>query len=236
MNDALTYALDGRVAVVILDDGRLNVFSSTVVEGLHTALDKAAADGACALVLSGRERVFSAGYDLSVMVGADDTSILDLHVRGAELLLRLYSYDVPTVVAAGGHALGFGSLLLLAADHRIGAEDLPAKIGLNAVAIGVALPGYAIELARDRLAQRELPRATMAANVYDLPGAVQAGFLDRLAPSDTLLHEAMAEAQRLAQTDPEVYAQTKRALRRFTRDRIVDWIDNPTGFMDRRLR
>lgn len=46
-------------------DVRLNAFSIPMLEAIHAALDEAQRDGAVVL-LTGRERYFSAGFDLSV--------------------------------------------------------------------------------------------------------------------------------------------------------------------------
>ena len=98
---------------------------------------------------------------------------------GAELLVRLYASPLATVAACTGHALAMGSLLLLASDTRIGADG-PFKLGLNEVAIGMGLPIFAVELARDRLSPRHFTAATVQGQVFDPAGAVEAGYLDRL--------------------------------------------------------
>src|SRR4029450_7764580 len=107
----------------------------------------------------------------------------DLVSSGAELLLHLYGSPLPTVAACTGHALAMGALLLLASDTRLGA-DRPFKLGLNEVAIGMGLPGFAVELARERLSPRHFTESTIQARVYDPAGAVEAGFLDRVVAAD----------------------------------------------------
>ena len=57
-----TYRLEDSVAVISLDDGKANVFSSAVVDHLEGLLDRAEADGARALVIVGRPGRFSAGF------------------------------------------------------------------------------------------------------------------------------------------------------------------------------
>ena len=86
--------------------------------------------------------------------------------------MRLYMHPQPVVVAVTGHALAAGALLALACDVRIGA-DVPAKIGLNETSIGMPLPLFATELARDRLSPTAFVRATLAAEIYDPEGAVR---------------------------------------------------------------
>jgi enoyl-CoA hydratase len=133
--------------------------------------------------------------------------------------MRLYVHPQPVVVAVTGHALAAGALLVLVCDVRIGA-DVPAKIGLNETSIGMPLPQFAAELARDRLTPTALVRATLAAEVYDPAGAVEAGYLDRVVPADGAVGAAVAEANRLGGYRAGAYARTKEILRRATVDRV----------------
>jgi enoyl-CoA hydratase len=217
MTDALSYRLDGGVAVVTFDDGKANAMGHAVIEGLGEALDRAEQE-ATALVLVGGARAFSAGYDLAVMTEST-ASMQGLVAAGARFLMRLYGSPLPTVAACTGHALAGGALTLLATDERIGPSDAPAKLGLNEVAIGMPLPIFAVELARDRLAPAHLTAATLG-RVYDPEGAVAAGYLDRLVPRDEVVDAALATAAELAVLRRGAVGRTKTALR----GRIVEHV------------
>ena len=60
------YSLEGSVATIRIDDGKRNALSPEVLRGIYSAFDRAEADGAI-VVLTGRDSVFSAGFDLNVM-------------------------------------------------------------------------------------------------------------------------------------------------------------------------
>ncbi|HET6664394.1 MAG TPA: crotonase/enoyl-CoA hydratase family protein [Acidimicrobiales bacterium] len=213
----LSTTIEDGVAVLRFDDGKANVLSYPAIDAFEAALDRAEAE-ARAVCIVGREGRLCAGFDLSVMTGAPDDA-RQLVSRGAELLLRLYVHPQPVVVAVTGHALAAGALLVLACDVRIGA-DVPAKIGLNETSIGMPLPLFATELARDRLSPTAFVRATLAAEIYDPEGAVQAGYLDRVVPVDEVVGVAIAEANRLSAYRAGAYARSKEVLRRATVDRI----------------
>ena len=202
-----TYRLADGIAVITLDDGKANAMSMEVVTTLDAHLDQALADGARALVLTGRPGRFSAGFDLAEMTESVE-SMRNLVARGGRWLLRLYGYALPTVAACTGHALAGGALILLASDVRIGA-DMPAKIGLNEVAIGMPLPKFAVELARDRIETHAFTDATIGGTVYDPAGAARVGFLDRVSPEAEVLPQALAEAERLGALRAGAYARTK---------------------------
>ena len=76
------------------------------------------------------------------------------------------------------------------------ARTAPFKIGLNEVGIGMALPMFAIELARERLTPTEFGPATLQARIYDPAAAVGVGYLDRVVAADEVFDTALADAQR----------------------------------------
>lgn len=225
MSDAAlpTYSLDDGIAVITLDDGKANAFGDAVLEALEGLLDRVEADGARALVLIGRDGKFSAGFDLKEMTASVE-GMRALVARGARWWLRLYGLGVPTVAACTGHALAGGAITLMACDVRIGA-DVPAKIGLTEVAIGMPLPIFAVEFARERLVREAFVPATLGATAYDAAGAAAVGYLDRVVPLDALVDEAMAEARRLAELRTGAYARTKTNARRGMIDACLAGVD-----------
>jgi enoyl-CoA hydratase len=210
VSDSISYRLDDGVAVVQVDDGKANAISHEIISGLHDALDRAESE-ARAVVIVGRPGKFSAGFDLATMTSSTD-AMRELVLGGARLLMRIYGYGLPTVAACTGHALAAGALVLLSCDTRIGAEG-PAKIGLNEVAIGMALPVFAVELARARLQPAHFTAATMAARIYDPAGAVEAGYLDEVVADADLVGAAVDRAKSLGELRSGAYARTKSVAR-----------------------
>lgn len=204
------YELSGKTAIVTMDDGKANALSMAMLDELDAALARAEGE-ASAVVLAGRPERFCAGFDLRVMMSSPDSAIALLR-RGADILLRLFALPLPLVIAATGHALAGGALVVLTGDVRLGVEGA-YKLGLNEVAIGLPVPMLAMELARARLSPAELTHATLGAKIYTPAEAVTAGYLDRTAPAGELLALATAEAARLGALPRTAYAATKQRLR-----------------------
>jgi enoyl-CoA hydratase len=217
------YRLDDGVAVITLDDGRANAISVALLDQLHGVLDRAEEE-ARAVVIVGREGRFCAGFDLAAMTESAE-SMRTLVIAGARFLARLYGHSQPTVAACTGHALAAGALVLLACDTRIGADGA-YKLGLNEVGIGMALPVFAVELARDRLSPAAFSAATIQARIYDPPGAVAAGYLDRTGPAGAVIDQAVAEARRLGELRGGAYARTKFVARQAVIDRILATLED----------
>ena len=217
-NDILSYSLEGNVALVRMDDGKANALSEGMLDALGAALARAERE-ASAVILTGREGRFCAGFDLKVMMSSPEAARA-LLLRGADVLMKLYGTPLPLVVACSGHALAGGALVLLTGDVRVGASGA-FRLGLNEVAIGMPVPVLAMELARDRIATAELTRATLQAHIYDPDGAAAAGYLDAVVAPGDLLARAKDEAARLAALPRPAYAATKARLRGRTIAHIV---------------
>jgi enoyl-CoA hydratase len=214
----VTVDVQGNVAVLKMDDGKANALTEKMIAELLSALDQAEAKGH-AVVLAGRPGRYCAGFDLRTMMSGFDAARA-LFSKGGDLLMRLYTFPRPVVVACGGHALAGGALMVLVGDVRFCAAG-EFKIGLNEVGIGLPLPILALEFARDRLLPTELTKATLCARVYDPDAALAAGYVDAVVPEGELLAAAIKEAARLGDFVPGPYAATKKRLREVTVARIT---------------
>ncbi|CAM8649210.1 CaiD Enoyl-CoA hydratase/carnithine racemase [Acidimicrobiia bacterium] len=204
---AVNYELQGSVAVITIDDGKANAISHEIAAAIRSSLDKARNE-ARAVVIAGRPGRFSAGFDLPTMTSSTEAA-RDLLKAGAELALEIHEFPMPVVMASTGHAFAMGAILLMAADVRIGAEG-NYKIGLNEIAIGMPVPRFAVELARNSLSIAEFTKAVNHATVYDCAGAVNAGYLDRLVPDDDVVATAVATAAELGERlHPKPFAMTR---------------------------
>jgi enoyl-CoA hydratase len=205
----VSYALDGKVGIITIDDGKANAITHDVLEHLHGALSKAEGE-AGSVLLVGRPGRFSAGFDLSVMTAGEE-QMRQLVTAGAGLLMRLFTVPLPVVAACTGHALAAGALVLLASDQRLGADGA-FKIGLNEVAIGMPLPHFAIELARYRMPPGQFDSALLG-QVFPPADAVRAGYLDRVVAADDLLSDATALAGQLGELRRGAVSRSKLVAR-----------------------
>jgi enoyl-CoA hydratase len=206
-----------RTALLRMDDAKANAITPDWAQAFSGALDRAEAE-AEAVVITGRPDWFCAGFHRTILTSGVKP-FLALLAQTVQLLERLYSFPMPVVAACTGHALGSGAVLLLACDHRVGADG-PFKIGLNELALGLPVPGQAIEMARERLVSARLVEATLGGRLYDPSAAAGIGFLDEIAPTHDVLRRAAASAATLAVLPREAFATTKLSLRSHTLARI----------------
>ena len=211
MPDVATYELIDQIAIVTMDDGKANAFSPDMIATVNGLLDRAEKE-AKAVVLTGRDGIYSGGFDLRVIRGDDPQAAVDMRLGGTRLMMRLYGLPLPLVIAASGHAIALGAFCLLTGDYRIGtAGDF--RVGLNETSIGMSLPPFGLMLARERLSKRYLTRATMAATMFSSDEAKDAGFLDEVVPKEDLVQRALDVASSYLALDGPAYASVKQGLR-----------------------
>jgi enoyl-CoA hydratase len=205
----VTYAHEGGVATIAMDDAKVNALSPAMQADINAALDRAESDQAV-VILTGRSGVFSGGFDLKVLRGGGDA--MGMLRGGFELSVRLLTYPRPVIIACNGHGIAMGAFLLLSADYRIGVDGA-FRIMANEVAIGLTMPRPAIELCRARLTPAHFNRAMLLSETYTPADAVAAGFLDRVVPEAQLMDEARRLAADLGKLDRAAHKATKERVR-----------------------
>ncbi len=221
MKAFVTYELLDGIATITMDDGKANAMGLRMMQELNTALDRAQADKAV-VVLTGRDRMFSGGFDLAVF-GGDPEELFRMLEAGALLAERLLSFPRPVVAACTGHAVAMGAFLLLGADVRLGV-DQGARFQLNEVQIGLPIPWFAVEVCRQRLAPAHLSLAIVSGEPYSPQQAVSAGFLDEIVPEESVRATARSRAERLLKLPAESFTATKLRLRRNAMDVLQEAI------------
>jgi enoyl-CoA hydratase len=207
----LRYELSDSIATITMDDGKANVMSGAMLAALADAFDQAERE-ASVVVLTGKKGLFSGGYDMA-MFGSTQAEIARVIRAGGELVYRILSFPKPVLIACTGHAIAQGAFILLAGDVRIGVSG-DRKIGLNEVAIGLTIPFYGIEVARQRLTPAWFNHACITAALYDPETARTAGFLDQVVAPDELSAVTALEAKRLASINTGAHAAVKLRVRK----------------------
>ena len=195
------------ISIIQMDDGKVNVFSPDMIQNFNDILDQVPVDKG-AMLITGREGMFSAGFDLKVMMSSPENAAAMVK-SGFELLMRVFTFPRPVVAACSGHAIALGAFLLCSCDHRIGCKG-DFKIGANELRNNMIVPTPILELAKFRLIKSHKQRALLNAEMYSIEDAVAPGYLDEVADQDQLFEIAMAKAKDLATLAHPQYLQTKK--------------------------
>ncbi len=128
------------VVVVTLDHPPANALSPPVLDGLHAAIDAAAAAGdvKVMVVISALDTFFAAGADIRHMAGIDGQAFTAYGDAMRAVNDRLAAAPWLSVAAVDGPALGGGLELAMACTMRV--AGLAARFGLPEVRLGL-IPG-----------------------------------------------------------------------------------------------
>ena len=209
--DFVQYSAQEGSATIRIDDGKRNALAPAVLHEIYAAFDKAEADRAT-VILTGRESVFSAGFDLKVM-NKGGGKALGMLRHGYGLPARVLAYPYPVVAACNGHSMAMGVFLMLSADYVIGSRG-DFKIAANEVAIGMTMPRVAAAVLRNRLTPATFQRAVTLAEYFDPESAMAAGFFDELVEPEDLIDRAEALAKQFQALDMNAHKLSKRQERK----------------------
>ena len=207
---SVSYSLDNAVATITIDDGKRNALPPAVFEELYAAFDRAEADQAM-VIITGREEVFSAGFDLKVLKSGG-TQTLKMLRLGYLLTARVLEYPYPVIAACNGHVLAMGVFLMLSCDYVIGTQG-DYKVSANEVALGLTMPRVGAAMLQHRLTPAAYQRAVNLSEYFDVDAAHRAGFFDAVVKSAEVMPRALALAEQFSQLDMPAHAASKRRIR-----------------------
>ena len=182
-----------KVGVITLNRPKqLNALNDQLMNELGAALKAFDADDniGC-MIITGSEKAFAAGADISVMAKYSfaDAYKGDFITRNWE---TIRSIRKPVIAAVSGFALGGGCELAMMCDFIIAADN--AKFGQPEIKLGV-IPGAG--------GTQRLPRAVgkstamdmcLTARMMDATAAERSGLVSRVVPLDKLMEETLAAA------------------------------------------
>jgi len=207
MSGPVTYRRNESIAVITMDDGKVNALGPTMQQALNEALDNADRDDVGAVVIAGNHRVFSGGFDLKVFKAGELQPAIDMLRGGFELSHRLLSYPKPVVMAGTGPAIAMGAFLLCSGDHRIAAPGY--NIQANEVAIGMVVPYAALAIMKLRLTPSAYQQSAGLSKVFFGETALAAGFIDEIALPEAVFSRAEDAALEFTKLDLGAHAATK---------------------------
>ncbi|QYO66075.1 enoyl-CoA hydratase-related protein [Leptolyngbya sp. 7M] len=215
--ETVNYVLNGTVATITMNrPDALNALSMQMGNDLRSAIQKAAAEGVRAVVLTGAGRAFSSGGDLKEMQEMGEAegrieAFLDSPLKSLHGLIRLIrETPIPFIAAVNGICAGAGVNLALACDIVIASDDAAfreafVRIGLTPDCGGTFFLPRAIG---EKLAAELL----MTGDSISSERAAQIGMINRVVPAASLMSESAKLAVKLAMGPTGSIGRIKRML------------------------
>ena len=208
--ELVRYEARGGVALLTLDDPPANTYTYEMMQQLDRAVLRARMDEGVHVVVitGGGEKFFSAGANIKMLSEVTPTFKYFFCLHANETLSRLEQTPKLVIAAVGGHCVGGGLEIALAADIRI-ARKGAGKMGLPEVTLGV-LPGTGGTQRLARTVGKSRAIELMATGeLFDFERALELGLVNRLFEADTaasFLEQALTYARQFVAPDAAALA------------------------------
>ena len=214
--ETIIYETEGPLAWITLNrPDKLNAINSTMVSELKQAMDRAQLNEEVRdILLKGKGRAFSAGFDLEVETGSDLTPEQQLAALKEELysdfdvIMQFWDSPKPTISAVHGYCLGGALEMAVACDLTVAATG--CRFGEPEVKIGSGIVAMLLPFVVGPKRARE-----MLLTGNDRINSEQAeawGLVNRVVKLDYLEDEARSLALEIARNDELAVRITKQAI------------------------
>ncbi len=209
--DLLYSKKDGIAFITINRERYKNAISPEAVRLFHEALESAQKDEAIKVVcITGKgDKVFCSGADLSAGMGRGLKEEKEIFDQYADLLIRIYRFEKPTLALINGHCLAGGTGFMLACDIVLARADVTfgtpeVNVGLFPMMIGALI--YRNVLRKKAMAMMLLGERLSATE------ALEMGMVTRIFPRADFERETQKILTALAQKSPIGMKMGKTAL------------------------
>ena len=216
MSEGIDVARDGAVmAAAFARPEKKNAITSAMYEALIETFDEAERDGSvCALVLSGKGGVFTAGNDIGDFLSAATGAAGSRDPRGSpgwRFISRLAVFEKPLIAAIEGPAVGIGTTLCFHCDLVYAAPS--ARFQMPFVNLGLVPEAGSSLLAPLRFGRARAAEFLLLAEPFDAARACALGLVNEVLPAADLLAHAMEKAQALAAKPRSALLAARRLMR-----------------------
>lgn len=209
---------DDGVAVITLSNGKVNALSQALLAELHSIAVELTADPPGAVVVTGGERIFAAGADISEFSGPEDAERITAGVHRA--LDALAAVPRLVIAAISGYALGGGCELALACDYRIAAER--AVLGQPEILLGIIPGGGGTQRLARAVGASRAKELCLTGRQVSAAEALTIGLVDEVVPDDVVHERALALAGSLASGAVVAQGLTKAVIDRGLSGSLAD--------------
>lgn len=195
-----------------LDRPPVNALNPALVGELDGAIAAQVDDGARAIVISGREGLFSAGLDVPELLTLDESGMREFWQSLFGLLERIARSPVPIVTALTGHSPAGGTVIALFADYRVQAQG-DFRLGLNEVQVGLVVPPVIHRALVRLIGAYPAERHLVAGEMIPAAAAHELGMVDELVAPAEVVERSVAWCRSLLGLPQHAMAATRQLCR-----------------------
>ena len=211
--ETLIVEISDHVCVIKLNRPEaMNALNTDLLRELAQALGEAAEnDRVRCVVLTGSEKVFAAGADISEMAEQSFVDVFSNDLFGGELE-QLLRFRKPIIAAVSGYALGGGCELAMMCDFIIASDT--AKFGQPEINLGVVAGMGGTQRLTRFVGKSKAMDMHLTGRFMDAEEAERGGLVSRVVPAKKLMDEAMAAAAKISEKSAVTVMAVKEAVNR----------------------
>jgi enoyl-CoA hydratase/carnithine racemase len=205
--------IHGEVHELRLNRPPVNALSPELLRFLSEEIHRSSEQGARAIVLSGREGMFSAGLDIPFLIELGEKEFGRALTAFFDAIEALADSPVPVAAAITGHSPAGAAVLALCCDWRVMAEG-EFTIGFNEVRIGFPVPRVLADLATRAAGRRVGESLCVSGRLLTPLEALEVGFVDEVAPVSDVVAAARRWCEHIIEAPAGALASARSVLRR----------------------
>ncbi|MBG9793689.1 enoyl-CoA hydratase [Paenibacillus dendritiformis] len=208
----VTVSSDGAVGVLALNrPDVLNALNRELMQELVAELERMDRDDAVkAIVITGNDQAFAAGADIKEM--ADESAVSLLLKRQFDVWDRIGGIAKPIIAAVSGHVLGGGCELMMNCDLVVASDT--ARFGQPEIRLGVMPGAGGTQRLTRAVGLRKAMELLLTGDTMPAEEALRCGLINKVAPVELYLEEALKLARRIAAQPPLAVRLIKQAVRK----------------------
>ena len=199
---------DDGVAVVTLDNPKVNALSTALLAQLRAIAEELTADPPGAVVVTGGDRIFAAGANIAEFGGPEEAAVITRGFHDA--LDTLAAIPRLVIAAVSGYALGGGCELALACDYRIASTK--AAFGQPEILLGIIPGGGGTQRLARAVGASRAKEICLTGRQVRSEEALRIGLADEVVEPEQLDERALALAAEVAKGALVAQALTKQAI------------------------
>jgi enoyl-CoA hydratase/carnithine racemase len=207
----LLVSTDGPAARIVLNrPDKRNALSLELIEEMMAALGEvSAADTTRAIVIEGAGPAFSAGHDLSEMIGRPESFLSELFDSCTQMMEALHDLPQPVIAKVHGIATAAGCQLVAACDLAVAAEG--TRFATPGVKIGLFCSTPMVPVSR-AVGRKRAMQMLLTGEPIDAATALDWGLVNRVVPASELESAVDELVQAIARSSPYTVGTGKLAF------------------------
>lgn len=222
--ETINVDISDHIATITLNrPDALNALNSKLLTELSTALEKAdASDKVRCIVLTGSEKAFAAGADITEMA---DQGFVDMYTQAffRKEVDKFNATRKPIIAAVAGFALGGGCELAMMCDFIIAADT--AKFGQPEINLGVIAGIGGTQRLTRYVGKSKSMEMHLTGRFMGAEEAESSGLVSRVVPAKQLLDEARSAAEKIAEKSLLASMAAKDAVNRAYETTLAEGIN-----------